>query len=547
MAKKIYFTIISILLCYHVTKPEPTLETNFNHANELFQQEKYQEAEYFYKQVLTIQSNHAQSCLNCGITLEHQNKDEEALEYYQQAIKYSPTYAKAHYHLAKAYKKKNSIEHALSHYKKAIECNPSFIHAYLELAKLLYNQHMHDEAIACLYCGIQANPDDLHLYSSCAHTLITLGRVDEAIANYMKIIKHNQNNISALYNISYALKMKGVPDQAIDILQRIIAIDPDYDSAQFALGLAYLNNGDFDRGWQQHDRFLQQTKRYSPKLKQWIKKNRLTGKKILLRPEGGLGDTIQFVRYAQLLKQLGATTIVVAQKPLIPLLSLCDYIDILLPSNSQLPSFDAYSTIMTIPALFESNEETIPRATPYLSADSDLVEAWSQLLDNDTNFKIGICWQADVFNDSSRPLVAHRGIPLEQLYPLAQFKNVTLYSLQKKDGLEQLNNIPDYFHITCFDKFFDEIHGSFMDTAAVMLHMNLIISVDSAVAHLAGALGKPVWLLLPYATDWRWLAGRTDSPWYPTMRIFKQQEPFNWSDVMHNVIKEIKTVLKNHP
>ncbi|MDR3550791.1 MAG: glycosyltransferase family 9 protein, partial [Candidatus Babeliales bacterium] len=268
-------------------------------------------------------------------------------------------------------------------------------------------------------------------------------------------------------------------------------------------------------------------------------KNSLQGKKILLRFDGGMGDTLQFIRYAQLIKNLGATVFAQVQKPLIPLLSRCPYIDTMYAHDDQLPLAHDWAALMSLPAIFNSDEQTIPRNIPYLYPDELLIKHWHDYLTTDTNIKIGICWQADVFNDSSRPLVARRGIPLHEFYQLADHTQIHFYSLQQKEGLEQLTNLPDSFNLQLFDESFDIDHGSFMDTAAVIKNLDLVITVDTAIAHLAGALGTPVWLLLPYATDWRWIVGRTDSPWYPSMKIFKQSIAFDWKSVMNKINQEL--------
>jgi hypothetical protein len=195
---------------------------------------------------------------------------------------------------------------------------------------------------------------------------------------------------------------------------------------------------------------------------------------------------------------------------------------------------------MSLPAIFNSDHTTIPCPIPYLYPDKTLVAHWHDYFKTDTAFKIGICWQADVFNDSSRPPVARRGLPLHMMYRLSEIPQVSLYSLQQKDGTQQIKDIPAPCKLTVFDEHFDKDAGPFMDTAAVMQHLDLIITVDTAIAHLAGALGKKVWLLLPFATDWRWIVGRTDTPWYPTMKIFKQSQPFDWESVMCEVEAALK-------
>lgn len=307
-------------------------------------------------------------------------------------------------------------------------------------------------------------------------------------------------------------------------------------------------------------------KKDSAELRALINNDALCGKTILLSFEGGLGDTLQFIRYAQTLKKAGATIIVRVQKPLHPLLARCPYIDQLLHTSDPIPNHHARTTLMSLPAILNCNASDLITTVPYIFLDAKLVQYWNEKLHNMSasqlhheiknhtpnqdnqpypakNINIGICWQADVFNDSSRAPVAHRGIPLKLLATLSTIPGVTLYSLQKKDGLEQLeqlDNLPDYRHITIhtFDEL-DEKNGPFIDTAAIMENLDLIISVDSAIAHLAGALGRPTWLLLPYVTDWRWLHNRTDSPWYPTMRIFKQPKAFDWESVAQQVHEQV--------
>jgi len=377
-------------------------------------------------------------------------------------------------------------------------------------------------------------------YFSLAYTYLQEGRVDDAIAAYQALLQQMPNTVPAIYNMGYALKMRGEVPAAIACYKKAIALDPNYDAAQFALGHAYLHNGDFTAGWKQHERYLQQSGKNAPELRALLKNNSIAGKTVLLVPEGGLGDTINFIRYAQLLKEEGAHVIAQIQKPLVPLLSRCPFIDQIVPSGSPRPAHDAWSTLMSLPAVFNSDEDTIPKNIPYIFPPETVVSRWKERLAHDKNFKIGICWQADVFNDSSRLPVARRGIPLEKLYPLADISGVSIYSLQKFDGTEQLKTIPATCQITCFDEStFDITHGAFMDTAAVMQHLDLVISVDTAISHLAGALGIPIWLLLPYSTDWRWIAHRTDSPWYPTMRIFKQSAPFDWDTVMSDLLLEL--------
>jgi hypothetical protein len=232
---------------------------------------------------------------------------------------------------------------------------------------------------------------------------------------------------------------------------------------------------------------------------------------------------------------MGAHVTVSVQRPLLKLLSGCTYIDSLVSPGDPVSPFDAKATLMSLPAFFQDTEDTLPQNIPYISPNQERVAYWKNKLQNDHTFKIGICWQPDTHNDVSRLAIARRGIPLSFFHTLGSTPGVTLYSLQKHEGLDQIDKLPDHVTVKTFEDEFDVTHGSFVDTAAVMQSLDLIISTDTATAHLAGAMSKKVWLLLPFNTDWRWLLDRLDTPWYPTMRIFKQTKPFDWNSVIEDL------------
>ena len=228
---------------------------------------------------------------------------------------------------------------------------------------------------------------------------------------------------------------------------------------------------------------------------------------------------------------------------MLPLLARCPYIDQLISDEVPTPDYDAATTFMVIPSVFADNEETAPKNIPYLFADPALVTHWQQKLVSDKNFKVGICWQSNV--NENLPLITRRGCPLEKFTHLAHVEGVSFYSLQKVDGIEQLATLSSDFPLQIFDNL-DEESGPFMDTAALIKNLDLIISVDTSIVHLAGGLGAKVWMVHPYSTDWRWIHNRTDSYWYPNMRIFKQQKPFDWDGVMESVANELQKLVAQH-
>ena len=381
------------------------------------------------------------------------------------------------------------------------------------------------QAITCYEEIIDNEPYNISAMFNLGCCYLAIGNGEKAIELFNAVIKINPQALPALYNKAFTYKTMGKIDTAIELYQQIIQTNPDYEPAQLGLGFAYITKGDFEHGWKQHERYLAKSGKNGDALRLLLKNNTIAHKKILLRPEGGLGDTLNFIRYTQRLKNMHADVIVACQKPLIPLLSRCASIDQLIPCGASLPEYDADATLMSLPAIFADNVSTVPQEIPYLFADPALVEHWKQQLSSDTNFKVGICWQADVHNDIPSKLpIARRGVPLNSFAPLGKINGVSFYSLQKYDGVEQLTALPSDFQLHTFNNF-DEQSGPFMDTAALIKSLDLVITVDTAMAHLAGGLGANVWLLHPYATaDWRWICHRTDSYWYPNLRIFKQKK-----------------------
>jgi Flp pilus assembly protein TadD len=399
-------------------------------------------------------------------------------------------------------------------------------------------------AIACYENILCNNPHDINALFQTGCCYLNIGEKEKAVTAFNTILHIDPHAISAKYNLGYTYKTFGDIDKAIAIYTEILETNPDYDPAHLALGFAYITQGDFERGWQQHSRYLRQSGKNGDALRALLENDAVAYQRILLRPEGGLGDTINFIRYAERLKHMGADIIVACQKQLIPLLSRCNYVDQFIPTDIAMPPYDAEATLMSLPAIFNDTDETTPQNIPYIFADPALVKIWQEKLAHDTNFKVGICWQVDAHNDQSKLLVARRGYPLESFTVLADLEGISFYSLQKYDGVEQLATLSPQFKLQVFEDI-DDKSGPFMDTAALIKNLDLIITVDTAVAHLAGALGCKVWLLHPYATaDWRWIHGKTDSHWYPTMRIFKQQKAFDYDGVIEEVKLELEKLVQ---
>ncbi len=408
---------------------------------------------------------------------------------------------------------------------------------------------------AAAYANAEQFEEAIHLYSQCYATdindvhsifqtalcLLKIGRITDSIELFESLIPRVAHPLPLEYNIAYAYKAAGMLDTAIARYKKIIAADPEYEDAHMGLAFAYIQKGDFVHGWPEHRRYLKRSGKDGESLRTLLAKNDLIGKKVLLHYEGGLGDTLLFIRYAERLKKMGAHIICMVQTPLIPLLSRCTYIDTLLPYEHPHPQHDAKASLMSLPAIFEDTSDTFPARVPYLYADPERVAYWQMRVAQQSGIKIGITWQSDVHNDVSRLPIARRGIPLSLFEPLLQNSRYTFFSLQKFEGSEQIVVLSPQARLIVYPEL-DTTQGAFMDTAALIQNMDLIIAVDSAVANIAGGLGIPTLLLLPYVTDWRWIAGRTDSPWYPRHTLIKQQKPFDWNSVIEIVTHSLESL-----
>lgn len=542
--------VINLLIIFICLPIHCSFSEHFNRGTMYLQKNQLDDALHEYNQAYTINQQQPELLFNMALLFKKQKKITEAITFLQKAIAHKSDYAKAHFHLAQCYNEDKQPDEALKHYQQVITYAPDWLDAYTNIAQLYAQKEEYHTAVTYLHTAYKTitcqTPTDL-LFSLASH-LVGFGQADLAITLYDMILTKHPHNLNALYNKAYTLKMADQLDQAITLYQEILSKNPHYEQAHLGLAMSYLVAGNFPAAWHKGNANLQHRQALNAeRLGYCVKTNTLAGKTVLLASQGGFGDTIHYIRCAQQLKEKGARIVVVIQKALIPLLARCPYIDQLIPAGAPVPPHDFYSGLMSLPAILEFTEEMMSQHIPYLFPDPALIERWRDQLAYDTHFKIGICWHVSSFNDSSRTWAAHRSIPLTQLYPLASLDKCTLYSLQKKDGIEELNHLPSTITIISFDDL-DKTQGAFMDTAALIKNLDLVISADTSIAHLAGALGVPVWLLLPYQSDARWIAGRTDSPWYPTMRIFKQKKPFEWEPVIEQVRNELNNkVILLHP
>ncbi|MHB1425852.1 MAG: tetratricopeptide repeat protein, partial [Gemmataceae bacterium] len=388
---------------------------------------------------------------------------------------------------------------ALPHYREALRLRPDYAKAHINYGVALVARGDLEEALRFLNEGVRLSPDSAEAHSSLGTALCSQGRLDDALAEY---------------------------EQAIDL-------KADYAEAHWNRALVRLLRGDLERGWPDYEWRWRCTRRSPvPDFTQprWDG-GPLQGRTILLHAEQGLGDTLHFVRYAPLVKACGGRVIVQCQAALIPLLRRSPGIDELAPWGEPSPPFDVQTPLMSLPGLFHTTLETVPADIPYLFADPDLAAHWQRQLSVVSGRRIGITWQGSPRHHWD----CHRSVPLSAFEPLAQIDGVQLISLQQGHGVEQLRHWQGRTPVLQPGDFVDRANGPFMDTAAILCNLDLVIAVDTALAHLAGGLGVPVWLALHHTPDWRWLLERADNPWYPTARLFRQPAPGDWASVFGRI------------
>lgn len=491
--------------------------------------------------------SHADHCFNKGVTAYAEDHIDDAINYFEEAIITNPELIYAHLHLIGAYEHNEQYPEALAAAKRLLTMKPTQREALLSAGIIAKKLHLLDDAAWYYRTLYNHYPEDHLAIIELAGILVALEQYEEALELYTKALTLDPSSITTFYNFGFTLKKLGHLDEAIAMYTQILNQKPDYALARFSRSLAYLTQGNFEAGWPEYEwRWLAgEEKKPVLTIPLWDGSS-LLGKKIFVYGEQGLGDTFQFVRYLQQLKNDGAYIIFAPQRALIPLMKLLPYVDEVQRLHEPC-SADYHAPLMSLPWLCKTTLETIPADIPYLTADPELVNAWKQILDENAKhcYRIGICWHGNSqYKDPAlQHAVEQKSCALKQFAQLATIPDVQLFSLQKISGLREIETLENAGFLTIFDDTLDTISGRFMDTAAIITQLDLVITVDTSIAHLAGALGIETWVLLPEPADWRWMREKIDSPWYPTMRLFRQKKRGDWESLMKEVAAELAQII----
>jgi Flp pilus assembly protein TadD len=440
-----------------------------------------------------------------------------------------PNDARVHYALGVALGHAGQGDPAIDQLRQAIGLKPDMFEAHTNLGVLLGRQGKPDEAVAAFTEAIRIRPDVAELQMNLSNALRESWRLDQAIAAAEKAIALKPSLPEAQLSLGAAVACVGRFDRAIDAYRDAIRLRPDFPAAHLNLALAELVRGNFERGWPEYEWRRRCSSVLAPRQfaqAQWNGQP-LDGKAILLHAEQGLGDAIHFIRYAPLVAGMGGKIVLECQPALVRLFRGVPGVGQIVTTGEPLPAFDYQCPLPSLPGVFRTTIATVPATIPYLAADAEIADSWRKRIVPSGEFlRVGLAWAGSADNRNDR----NRSIALERFSPLSAVEGVRFHSLQ-------IAAPPAAGGIALAD--WSALLKDFAETAGLIENLDLVISVDTAVAHLAGAMGKAVWLLVPFPPDWRWLLDRADSPWYPTIRLFRQATPGDWDGVIRRVAAEL--------
>jgi len=474
--------------------------------------------------------DHSHFHANLGLALAGLRRFEEALASFERALAARADYAEALCHRGDTLRQLGRLDAALASYDQALAARPDFAAALSDRGNVLKAMRRFADALASYDRALALRPDFCGALSNRAVTLQALDRLDEALASADRALALDPGAIEALTNRAGALQELRRFDEALGSYDRAVALAPDNIDAQINRALLLLLTGDLAHGWPAYEwrRKLASWDASTFAQPEWSGED-IAGKRLLLHAEQGFGDTIQFARYAALAAARGAAVILAVQASLAPLFGALPGITVV-AKGDPLPPFDLQCPLLSLPRLFGTTLATIPGGVPYVAAPPDRIAAWAPRLPRD-GLRVGLAWSGHPANTKDH----ERSIPFAQLAPLLGVAGTRFVSLQKDvraadaDALAQSGNIVD-LRADLRD---------FADTAAIVAQLDLVITVDTAVAHLAGAMGKPVWMLLPRTPDFRWLIDRDTSPWYPSARLFRKAGMERWDAVIARVAAQL--------
>jgi len=487
-----------------------------------------------YHQAIALRPNYAEAYNNLGNALLEIKDYRNAADALQHALALVPTFAPMHYNLGCVLYESAQIEASVERFRKAISIDPHLPEAWYSLGNALKDQGKYDESMAALQSALTLRPTFAQGWNSMAALHHERADYKAALVAVHRAIELKPNFAEAYANLGSTLKDQGNLDGAIAAYEKAIALQPGNPRMEWNLALVLLLKGDYERGWRLFES-RPNTDLYRFDRPRWDGAA-LNGRTILVCLEQGFGDVIQFVRFVPRLVELGGQVIALGRPPLRRLLEghcgICQYVGI----DEPVPPFDYYTMLLSLARLFNVSLSDLS-TTPYLQADVNLVERWGSRVGRAGNaLRVGLVWAGNPIHSNDR----NRSVPLRSMAEHLAMPGVQYYSLQKDAITADITAQAPAFEMIDLTAQIED----FADTAALISNLDLVIACDTSVAHLAGAIGKPIWILLPFAPDWRWMLGRSDSVWYPTARLFRQITPGDWSKPLAEIKKGLSDLVR---
>lgn len=486
-----------------------------------------------FNEAIASKPDHVEALYNSAVALERLGRAEEAIQRCDRVLGLEPGHAKAYATRGNALLHLDRHEDALANYTSSLELEPGAVDVLCNQGTALRQLNRHEAALQSYDAALAVSADFPEAWCNRGSVLLDMHRTADALDAFDHALTINPKYALGWFNRGNAFFDMRRFDEALHAYDEVIGIDPNYVDAHFAQGFIYLHRGDFAKGWPKYEWRLRDPKsehsRRHFSQPRWSGEEPLDGRTILIYGEQGFGDTVQFCRYAQRLLDAGARVVLEVQPALRSLMATLHGPAQVIATGEPLPAFDYQCPLLSLPLVFQTDLSSIPAQTPYLHPDAQLIEKWEGILGAKKRLRIGLAWSGNPEHRNDR----NRSIDLATLMPLLGL-DVEWISLQKvirENDMAVLEQSPI--------RNFDTDIRDFSDTAALIHSLDLIIAVDTAVAHLAGALGRPVWMLLPHLAEWRWMSDRADSPWYPSARLFRQAAPRSWVEVIDAVREAI--------
>lgn len=509
----------------------------------------YQEAAKYLGRALELDPSSPECWYYRGVALQRLDRHEQALASFDKALSLHPAFFQARHDAGLSLSALQRFEEAVTSFDKAIALDPLSWTAYYNRGIALGHLKRYEEEIASYDKALSLNADGAQILGNRGVALGQIGKHEEAIACFKRSLELDGTNPAVLVSYGAVLSDLARYDEVLATQGQALALQPDDAKAHFNRAHVLLLRGDFEQGWKEYEWRWKTSEfvagKHLPSGPAWTGQQSLQGKRILLYAEQGYGDTLQFSRYASLVASAGAEVILEAQPALVSILRSLNGVHVI-ASGERRPDYDYHCALMSLPRIFGTNLSSLPASIPYLTAEQEKVRHWQARLSASKQLRIGLVWNGGFRADKPEQWSSNerRNIPLQQIARL-NCAEIDFFSLQKGEPAESelLTRRADLWPQDNLFIFTNELKD-FGDTAALIANLDLVISVDTATAHLAGAIGKPVWILNRYDTCWRWFLERSDSPWYPTATLYRQPSMGDWDTVIERVKTDLLKMVR---